>query len=137
MELLKHKRINDIVNDITLAVENGDVDALEAFVNLKKLEEIVKQAKKRIDDLAIDEAAKHGAKTFGFLDSEITIKNSAGRYDYSNIPEITSKELELKLLKDKHKAALKNELFDLGTGEKIEPPIYKGGREILSIKLNK
>jgi len=126
MELLKHKKISEIVNGITLAVENGEIDALEAFVNLKKLEEIVKQAKKRIDDLAIDEANKYGEKTFRFLDSEITIKSSAGRYDYSHLPEITSKEAELKLLKDKHKAASKNELFDLACN------IQRGAGDIIN-----
>ena len=71
-----------------------------------------------------------------FADAEITNKSSAGRYDYSNIPEVVAKELELKALKDKHKAALKVSVIDLETGELITAPIYKGGKEIISIKLN-
>jgi len=46
-------------------------------------------------------------------------------------------EAGLKQLKDKHKAALKVDVIDLETGELIEAPIYKGGKEIISIKLNK
>ena len=136
MELLKTIKVNEVVNNITTSVLDGTINPLEAIVSLKKLEEIVKQAKVRINESVIIEAAKHG-KTFVFGDAEITNKASAGRYDYSNIIEIVSMETGLKQLKDKHKAALKVDVIDLETGELIEAPIYKGGKEIISIKLNK
>jgi hypothetical protein len=136
MELLKTIKVSEVVNNITTSVLDGTINPLEAIVSLKKLEEIVKQAKIRINDSVIDEAAKYG-KTFIYGDAEITNKASAGRYDYSNIIEIVSKELALKALKDKHKAALKVDVIDLDTGELIQAPIYKGGKEIISIKLNK
>lgn len=136
MEILKTIKVAEVVANITTSVNNGDINPLEAIVSLKKLEEIVKKAKANISDMVIDEAAKYG-KTFTFADAEITNKSSAGRYDYSNIPEVVAKEIELKALKDKHKAALKVDVIDLETGELIAAPIYKGGKEIISIKLNK
>ena len=105
MNLIKTTNIKETVAEITTAVQNGEVNALEAFINLKKIEEIIKQVKKNVDDLVIEEAAKYNTKTFTTFDAEVTLKNSASRYDYSNIPEIVNKELELKALKDKHKAA--------------------------------
>ena len=134
MEILKTIKVNEVVNNITSSVMDGTINPLEAIISLKKLEEIVKKAKANISDAVIDEAAKYG-KTFTFADAEITNKSSAGRYDYSNIPEIVAKELELKAIKDK--AALKVDVIDLDTGELIAAPIYKGGKEIISIKLNK
>jgi hypothetical protein len=136
MELLKTIKVNEVVDNITSSVLDGTINPLEAIVSLKKLEEIVKLAKASISDAVIDEATKHG-KTFTYGDAEITNKSSAGRYDYSNIVEVVSMELELKALKDKHKAALKVDVIDLDTGELIAAPIYKGGKEIISIKLNK
>ena len=136
MELLKTIKVNEVVDNLTGSVMDGTINPLEAIVRLKKLEEIVKLAKVRISGAVIDEAAKYG-KTFTYLDAEITNKSSAGRYDYSNIPEIVAKEIELKAIKDKHKAALKVDVIDLDTGELIAAPIYKGGKEIISIKLNK
>ena len=135
MEIIKNIKVAEIVANITTSVNNGDINPLEAIVSLKKLEEIVKKAKANISDMVIDEASKYG-KTFTFGDAEITNKSSAGRYDYSNIPEVVAKEIELKALKDKHKAALKVSVIDLETGELIAAPIYKGGKEIISIKLN-
>ena len=137
MNLIKTTNIKETVAEITTAVENGEVNALEAFINLKKIEEIIKQVKKNVDDLVIEEAAKYSTKTFTTFDAEVTLKNSASRYDFSNIPEIVTRELELKALKDKHKAAIKSDVIDLDTGELIEPPIVKGGKEVVSIKLNK
>ena len=137
MNLIKTTNIKETVAEITTAVQNGEVNALEAFINLKKIEEIIKQVKKNVDDLVIEEAAKYNTKTFTTFDAEVTLKNSATRYDYSNIPEIVNKELELKALKDKHKAALKSNVIDLDTGELVEAPIVKGGKEVVSIKLNK
>jgi len=136
MELLKTIKVNEVVDNLTGSVMDGTINPLEAIVRLKKLEEIVKLAKIRISGAVIDEAAKYG-KTFTYLDAEITNKSSAGRYDYSNIPEIVAREIELKAIKDKHKAALKVDVIDLDTGELLAAPIYKGGKEIISIKLNK
>lgn len=136
MDILKTIKVAEVVANITTSVNNGDVNPLEAIVSLKKLEQIVKQAKAEIADAVIDEAAKHG-KTFTYLDAEITNKYSAGRYDYSNIPEIVAKEIELKAIKDKHRAAINVDVVDLDTGELLVKPIYKGGKEIISIKLNK
>jgi|TARA_B110000858_G_scaffold196875_1_gene256770 hypothetical protein len=136
MDIIKNIKVAEIVANITTSVSNGDVNPLEAIVSLKKLEMIVKQAKAEISEAVIIEAAKHG-KTFNYLDAEITNKYSAGRYDYSNIPEIVAKEIELKAIKDKHRAAINVDVIDLDTGELLAAPIYKGGKEIISIKLNK
>ena len=136
MDILKTIKVAEVVANITTSVNNGDVNPLEAIISLKKLEQIVKQAKAEIDEAVIDEAAKHG-KTFTYLDAEITNKYSAGRYDYSNIPDIVDKEIEIKALKDKHRAAINVDVVDLDTGELLAAPIYKGGKEIISIKLNK
>jgi len=136
MDIIKNIKVAEIVANISTSVNNGEVNPLDAIVSLKKLEMIVKQTKAEISEAVIIEASKHG-KTFNYLDAEITNKYSAGRYDYSNIPEIVAKELELKAIKDKHRAAINVDVIDLDTGELLAAPIYKGGSEIISIKLNK
>ena len=73
MEIIKNIKVAEVVANITTSVNNGEVNPLEAIVSLKKLEQIVKQAKAEIDEAVIDEAAKHG-KTFNFGDAEITNK---------------------------------------------------------------
>ena len=136
-EITKQKEIPLAVEALVSRVLSGDLNPLEVYITIKKVEEALKQAKNKLQDLSIEEATKYGAKTFSFADTEITLKNSATRYDYSDIPEIVNKESELKELKEKHKAALKHEIVDTDTGEIIKAPIVKHGRETLSIKLKK
>ena len=133
--IIKQNEIPKLVNTLVNQVMEGEINPLEVFVSIKVLEEAIKQAKKRIQDVAIYEAMRYGENTVNAYDAEITLKNTATRYDYSSIPSIVEKEAELKALKDKHKAAIKHAVVDTDTGELIQPPIVKHGRETISIKL--
>jgi len=135
-DIIKKNEIPVAVEALVSQVLSGELNALEVYITIKKAEEALKQAKNQLQDLSMDEAVKYG-KTFSFLDAEITLKNSATRYDYSEIPEIVSMELELKALKNKHKAAVKHSIVDTDTGELVQAPIVKHGRETMSIKLKK
>ena len=50
MDILKTIKVAEVVANITTSVNNGDVNPLEAIISLKKLEQIVKQAKTEIAD---------------------------------------------------------------------------------------
>jgi len=136
-DIIKQKEIPAAVEALVSKVLAGDLNPLEVYITIKKVEEALKQAKNRLQDLSIEEAERYGTKTFSFADTEITLKNSATRYDYSDIPDVVAKELELKALKDKHKAALKHDIVDTDTGELIQAPVVKHGRETISVKLKK
>mgnify|MGYP003153777235 FL=1 len=135
MDIKKSNEIPRAVDSLVSKVLAGDVNPLEVYVTIKKVEEALKQAKNKLQDLSIDEANKYGSKTFAYLDTDITVKNGPTRYDYSNIPEVVAKEQELKALKDKHKSAIKHSIVDTNTGELLQAPIVKGGRETISVKL--
>tara|TARA_B100001094_G_C17781326_1_gene599878 strand:- start:27 stop:455 length:429 start_codon:yes stop_codon:yes gene_type:complete len=135
---LLRNNINKTVDELCLPIEGGMKDPLASFVQLKKLEEIMRRVKKRISDLALDEACKDPRKTFEFQNAEITKKNSAGRWDFSQCQEIVQMEKDLKELKEVAKAASKIDKFSLvneETGEVNDKAIYTPGSETLSIKL--
>jgi len=136
MDIVKENEIPAAVKALVSNVMLGDLNPLEVYITIKKIEEALKQAKNQLQDLSVEEATKYG-KTFSFMDAEITLKNSATRYDYSEIPEIVAMELELKALKDKHKAAVNHDIVDTETGELVKAPVVKHGRETMSIKLKK
>ena len=136
-KLVKQNEIPRAVEALKQKVLAGSLNPLEVYVTIKKVEEALKQAKKELLDLAVDEAAKYGTGSYSCYDADVTLKNAAGRWDFTEIPGIISKELELKALKDKHKAALKHEIVDTETGELVQAPIFKPGRETISIKLKK
>ena len=135
--MIVKNEIRNAVEKLSSDVLDGIVNPLEAFITLKKIEEVTKQVKSKIEDLAIEEASKH-EKTFQFIDAEITLKSSAGRWDFKHISEIQRLEAELKEAKEQHKLAYKSKSIMVDAdGVVVDPAIYKGGREILSIKLIK
>lgn len=137
MNELKANEIGELSNRLANEVLSGNVNPLDAFVTLKKIEETIKNVKSQIEELALDEASKH-PKTFNHLGVEITSKSSAGRWDFKHIPEVVELEKELKQLKDRHKLAHKSsDQLVSNDGEIIQPANYNEGKNILSIKLKK
>ena len=136
-EIIKTNKIQTDVDNLVQKVLQGDINPLDVYITIKKIEDALKTAKKRLKDISVDEAEKYGKMTFGYMDADITIKNSATSYDYSNIPEVITKELELKAIKERHKQALQHTIIDEKTGEILKAPIVKHGQPTLSIKLKK
>ena len=128
------------VKHIQNAVLGGEINALEAFVYLKWIEQIADKAKAQIIDLSLEEAEKYPEKKFKEFGCEIQVKSAAGRYDFSEIKEIEDKENELKALKEKHKqayksmyaATIKTQMVD-EDGVVVEPAKYTPGKTTLAI----
>jgi len=138
--LLDKNSIFQKVKHIQNAVLNGEINALEAFVYLKWIEQIAEGAKQQIIDLSLEEAEKYGEKKFKEFGCEIQVKSAAGRYDFSEIKEVQEKEDELKALKEKHKqayksmyaATIKTQMVD-EDGVVVEPAKYTPGKTTLAI----
>jgi len=126
-------------------VLQGNLNPLEAFIMLKKLEDLAKEVKKKIKDLAIEEISKYNneSKTgVEMLGASITLKKSAGRWNYDHIAEVVNLEYDLKMLKQKHQSAYKahergEAVVDTDTGEIVMPADYRQGDDTIMIKIKK
>ena len=137
--LMNKRSMNYQVIHIVAEVNNGNVNPLEAFVYLNFMAKIADAAKKKLLDQAIDEADKYPEKEVELYDATVTVKNGAGRYDYSGIKEIEEKEKELMELKEKAKSAYAaklagNIITDKETGEIINPAKYKPNSKNITIR---
>ena len=139
MDITKQNEIRQQVAKMTNDVLQGNTNPLDAFIFIKKMEEVLKQVKDNIKDVAIDEAARHGGKTFAFGDAKVTLKSSAGRWNYKHIQSIIDKAAELKELQELHKSAANNKGATIvdSDGVIIEPAIYTDGKETISITIKK
>lgn len=131
--------VDTIVEQIVQAVDDGTVNALEAFVGLKKMEEVSTTAKELIYDQAMDEArkeAKSGTVPFGRYGKTIQMSNAAGTYKYNSAAVATTKE-RLKILQDMEKSVRKGKgsvsIVDKETGEEMPAVSYIPGKEILKL----
>ena len=128
--------IFDNIKDLYEMVNDGEINPLTAIVFLKQLENKSTEYKYMIDDLAIEELSKHNGKT-ELCGHNISLKKSAGRWDFKHIEEIVEAENNLKQLKEKYKLAyhqIENNTTSVGEGgEVIKPAHFKHGKEIISI----
>ena len=125
------------VKDIAQLVENGEIEAIRAFLFLKEIEMKSKEYKKKIEEIALNELSEYNGNT-EMNGYSISLKKSAGRWDFKHIQEIVDAEDNLKQLKEKYKLAYKqqdNNITAIGDGgEVIQPAKFKHGKEIIQIK---
>lgn len=120
---------NDKIQDVVTAVENGDINGLDAFIVFKKLEDAFKKAKAVIEEHAQIEADKYNDKSFTINGFTITKKEGSQRLQYNE------DELCLKLSEQLKE---RQELVKLAT--KSKSPIYDNeGVEVprVSVKFDK
>ena len=73
-----------IATDILIQqVDSGEVDPIDAVLQLKVLEEFVKDAREKLNSYAIDELYKYQACKVNIYDAKIEIAETGIKYDYS------------------------------------------------------
>lgn len=122
-------------------VQNGNSNALEQYIVLKRLENDFKSVMAIVRDLAIDEADKYGEKTFEAFGAEITKKSDPGRWNYKEIPQWADKKEQLKDIEELAKQSYNQKVKSTGVvivdedGIEIEAAQYTDGKSNISIKL--
>lgn len=120
---------NEKIQNVVNAVENGEINGLEAFIVFKKLEDAFKRAKAVIEEHAHNEADRYNEKSFTINGFTITKKDGSQRLQY-NEDDVCLKLSEQ--LKERQ------ELVKLAT--KSKSPIYDNeGVEVpkVSVKFDK
>jgi hypothetical protein len=140
-ELLNTAKLHEQIIDLGNAAESGWINAIEAYVELKKIEAILKIAADKIKDAAIDDAEKQNEKEFKMFGAKIAIRNSGAGWDYSNVPQISElkermKSYEQLAINAAAEAKFGNKVFD-GEGVEISPAERKEGKTNIFITLDK
>tara|TARA_R110002153_G_scaffold56990_1_gene157008 strand:+ start:106 stop:534 length:429 start_codon:yes stop_codon:yes gene_type:complete len=132
--------VQEYTTNIVDLVNDGHIKPTNAFLLLKQIEKNAKSMREKINDLTIEELHSIGEenKDYKIDGCSISLKHSAGRWDFNHIKEIVILEVQLKELKLKHILAYKNSLNDAlsvsNDGEEITPAVFKPGKEIVVVK---
>ena len=119
-------------------VEDGELCPLKAFIELKRMEKLIKEGIDQIKSEAVSEAEKYGKDEFQYFGAKVQAKQGGGRWDYSEIEEWKRKKQEIKDLETTHKSAFdhykkgKELVVD---GEVVQIPKYIGNKPTVNIKL--
>lgn len=114
--------------EIAGLVTAGEINPLEAYVILKKMQGQTELAIKQIQDLAIQEGLKYGEKSFKAFDAKIEMRSSPATFKFSET--ITQQEERIKLLKEQSKLG---EFADPNTGEIIGKAVKIEGKQSISV----
>lgn len=93
------------IAELVESAENGDINALRVYAQLKRTSDLLSDAIKQVEVLAIDEASKQGTKTFEAYGNKFELRSGMTRYSYKNIPIWNEKSKELKAIEEKSKLA--------------------------------
>ena len=117
---MRAEELAEYVND----VEEGKLNALRAYAEIKELESYVTQAKKQIEPLAFEEAEKYPDKTFSAEGFTFEKRNGGLLYGYKAIPEWQEIEARKKAVEKQAQTAYK---LYMQTGRR---PITDDGEEL-------
>lgn len=127
----------ELVQAIEKAVESGELNPLNAYMQLTSIEKVCEAAKEKIKSFSLDEAQKYGAKSFDHMGAKVEISELGTKYDFSGcgdvIWEMLNQQAEAakNALKDREtflktvKAEMEIVNPDGGEIYKIVPPIKR------------
>ena len=127
----------EIIQQLTFAVEEGNLSALDAYIQLHQIEKLAGEARKQIQAQAVTEAQREG-KQFTRMGFEVQCRAGAGRWDYKHIKEWEAKKFELAQIEERAKWAYKSAEKGItpidDDGVIVEPAQYTPGADTIAVK---
>jgi len=134
--------VNEQVDKRVNKVKNGDDDALMQYIELKRIAKALETAIKEIQADALAEAEKYGKGDFLRNGASVSVRATAGRWDFKHIKEWTKAKVEIEKVEGKYKALYKTKELgtipvDEETGEILDMPIFNAGGDTIFLKFLK
>ena len=129
--------MTDKLIEMGFAVDSGNLNPLDAYCELSRIEKLCSELKKQIQQQAVNEAQKHG-KSFKHMGFEIQCKSGAGRWKFEHINDWAAAKLKISTIEENAKWAYK--LSEKGLlpvndgGEIVEPATYVPGADTIALK---
>lgn len=139
----KTEYTKQIISSMVDELENGTTDALDLYIELKKIEKFVADKISEISDDALSSAEQYGKGEHIRNGVVFGVRGGAGRWDFKHVPEWTHKKTELEKietsLKSLYQYAQNNpgQIANTETGEIPTLPFYNKGKDVLMLKIPK
>ena len=134
---LTKQSLNEWAAAMVSLIEDGELNPLEAHAKAKAIVAALTDVIKSTEDLAQDEAAKYGSKTFEAFGAQVTLKEGAVTPDYAQDPVYVQMKEALKAREDLLKTAMKTkdaQIIDTYTGEVVPVVQPKYAKSSISIQ---
>jgi N-methylhydantoinase A/oxoprolinase/acetone carboxylase beta subunit len=130
------------IDGIIYEVENGEVSALNSYIELKRMSKELDEALKSIKDEALSEAEAYGKGEQIIHGAVVSVRAVGGKWKFDHLVEWKEIEDKKKAIEAKYKNAFKNAengLYNVAesTGEILELPSYSAGPDAIILKFPK
>ncbi len=126
----------DFILSIRDKVLDGDAEPIKNYVQLKKIMEVAKGCMEEIQPDAITDAQRYGKGEFVIDGAKVQVKESGGKWDFSNVPQIGELKKSQKDLEEMAKQAYKTGATVISPdGEEVSPATYTAGKTTIAISL--
>ena len=132
--ITSRNQAKDLAKTIADAVNEGHFDALPLWINLKGMEEMIKDVKEQTRDTAIREIEKHG-KSHTMGGTMLSLNSGKRIFEYKHNPEWQLLMNQIKGLEEQMKLAINHTIVDPMTGEVIPAAKVKHTTETISVTL--
>lgn len=90
------KEFYDHVESIVHKCQDGEVDVLLNLATLKQMEKVLESARRRVEEVALEELERIGEKSYAHQGFVFTKTNGRRNWDYSECPSHVQVKEELK-----------------------------------------
>ena len=126
------------IAELVEKAENGEIYALRVYAELKRTSDLLSDAIKQIEPIAINEARMQDKPSFEAYGNNFQLRNGSTLYKYDKIGIWSEKKAELKAIEEKSKLAYiafsKGLLTADEFGEDIEFPEISYTKDSLIVK---
>lgn len=133
------EQIEQAIANTVQAVEDGNADALKAFISLKAVAATITQALKQIEDAAMEELLNYPKGKAELEGAKVEARATAGRWDFKGIQEWISVNHTLKGIeadaKEAAKLAERGKILYDEDGVEVQPAEFTPGKETIFVTL--
>jgi len=133
------EQIEQAIANTVQAVEDGNADALRAYINLKAVAATVAQALKQIEEAAMEELLNYPKGKAELEGAKVEARATAGRWDFKGIQEWISVNHTLKGIeadaKEAAKLAERGKVMYDEDGVEVKPAEFTPGKEAIFVTL--
>ncbi len=125
----------DQINNAVEKVNSGELNPLECFCQLKKIEKTLKLSMKLIQEWAVEEATKYGEKSFEVYECEVTQKTGGGSWNYDHLSWKEEYKEKEKSAQTAYKLIEKGKTILDDDGVVVEPAKWMPNANTISVKV--
>lgn len=131
-----------MITGIVQEVQDGEVSALNSYIELKRMSKELDEALKSIKDDALSEAEAYGKGEQIIHGAVVSVRAVGGKWKFDHLSEWKEIDDKKKAIETKYKTAFKNAengLYNVAesTGEVLDLPSYSAGPDAIILKFPK